>query len=85
MLTPLEGDGELPKWRVYSIGVGRQVNPGEITISNCQSDNADIFACTSWHTEGNIFGIALLGRVFQEHCCFEMLDNVHSDDVELAR
>ena len=26
------------------------------------NDNADILACTSWHTEGNIFGIALLDR-----------------------
>ena len=48
------------------------VPPGNTTLAHSvANDNADILACTSWHTEGNIFGIAHPDRVegMTGNCC----------------
>ena len=42
-------------------GLGRRLPiRSQRSVAN---DNVDIFACTSWHTGGKVFGIVLLDRV----------------------
>ena len=71
--TPFEGDEKLPN--VMGLQLinakyhrSRRNNRPHTTrvpglARSVENDNADILACTSWHAEGNIFGIAQPNRV----------------------